>query len=300
MGRWIEHEVEDLEQGKTVEEILRGPLQVSGRMIQRLTRSRGVLHNHRPGRLSRSVRAGDVVAARIGGAEEPTLQPVRMDLSIVYEDDDLLVVDKPAGLLVHPTSPSHHRTLAHGIAHYFESRGVAARVRPVHRLDRDTTGLLLIAKTAYAHQHLDRQLREGNLTREYLAAVEGSLQSLEGTITAPIGRVPGKPQLRRVAAGGQPATTRWRVQESLEGATLVRARLETGRTHQIRLHFAQAGHPLIGDVEYGARKDPYLNRYALHSWRVTLHQPRTGEVVSVEAPLPADLIALIRQLGGAG
>jgi 23S rRNA pseudouridine1911/1915/1917 synthase len=272
-------------------------MQISRRMIQRLTRSRGIQHNRRPALLSRRVQAGDVVAARVATEEEPSLLPVPMELRILYEDADLLVLDKPPGLLVHPTSPRHKRTLAHGIAHHFATTGVRARVRPVHRLDRDTSGILIVAKSDFAHQHLDRQLRSGELSREYLALVEAEMREKEGVVDAPIARDRRREGLRKVDPGGQPARTLYAVERLLRGHTLVRARLETGRTHQVRVHLAHLGHPLVGDRDYGTRGLVSPGRYALHSWRATFRQPRTGESLSIEAPLPDDIRGLIEELG---
>jgi 23S rRNA pseudouridine1911/1915/1917 synthase len=268
-------------------------------MIQRLTRSRSILLNRRAPYLKRAVRAGDVIAVRIAGNETATLPPVAMPLSILFEDVDVVVVDKPAGLLVHPTSPKHDRTLAHGLAEHFRTQGLDSPVRPVHRLDRDTSGAVLFARSAYAHQHLDRQLREGSLAREYLAIAEGSWPADLVRIEAPIGRAKNSPTLRAVTDGGEPAITRVAVVERLPGATLLRIELETGRTHQIRVHLAHCRHPVLGDVAYGAGRTRVLRRPALHSSRIMFTTPRGGSRVEVEAPLPEDLASAIRSLRGA-
>lgn len=270
-------------------------MELSRRMIQRLTRAGGIRLNGRAAFLARKVRSGDTVAARTGASEQPTLTPVEMPLSVLYEDHDLLVIDKGPGLLVHPTHPHHRRTLAHGIAHYFQERGLSTRVRPIHRLDRDTTGAVLIAKSAFAHQHLDRQLRSGTLVREYLALVEGGLDAEEGTIEAPIARSPGNPSQRMVSERGQRACTHFRVEQRCEGVTLVRASLVSGRTHQLRVHFAHLGHPLLGDRLYGARLDSTLRRYALHSARLEFALPGGGGRLVVEAPVPSDLAGALSE-----
>jgi 23S rRNA pseudouridine1911/1915/1917 synthase len=291
--RWLRHTVDPTEAGRTVEEILRGPMEISGRMIQRLTRSRGIRLGSKPGQLGRRVRPGEVVSARVAPSEKPTLAPVRMDLAIVHEDDDLIVVDKPAGLLVHPTSATHRRTLAHGLASHFRDRGIDAPVRPVHRLDRETSGLLLVAKSAFAHQHLDRQLRQGEVAREYLAIVEGSPTPASGVVDSPIGRTPGRPGLRAVRADGDRAVTRFETLDQCEGLTLLRIRLETGRTHQIRVHLAHIGHPVAGDRVYGASPRPGFERHALHAARIGFRHPRSAERLSFSSPLPAELATLL-------
>jgi 23S rRNA pseudouridine1911/1915/1917 synthase len=298
---WMEHVVEGAEAGRTVGDILRGPLGLSGRAIQRLTRGRGIRVNRRAAWLEAKVRAGDVVTARVESRSGAGLEPVAMELSIAYEDDQVLVIDKPPFLLVHPTSPSHDRTLAHGVAAHLRSRGGQAAVHPVHRIDRDTSGLVLFARSPHAHHLLDRELREGGFEREYLALVEGTVEGDEGTIAAPVARAHGNPTLREVRADGDPAVTRWRVEERLPTATLLRCRLETGRTHQIRVHLAHLGHPVIGDRPYGARPTPLLRRHALHAARLAFPHPSTGERVSLEAPLPPDLLEAVRLLReGAG
>jgi 23S rRNA pseudouridine1911/1915/1917 synthase len=295
--RWLEYRVLPADEGRTVGQILRGPMGVSGRMLQRLTRSQGFRLNRKRTHLDRTVSAGDVVAVRVSAGESPGLTPVSMPLRIVHEDDELLVLDKPSGVLVHPTRPEHRETLAHGIAAHFERSGVRTKVRPVHRLDRDTTGLWLVAKTAFAHQRLDRQLREGGIRREYLAIVEGVMEGEEGTIDLPIGRAPGSSHLRAVRPDGNPARTRYEVAERLNGATLLRLRLETGRTHQIRVHLAHSGHPVVGDRQYGARPSPEaISRYALHSWRLEFRHPVLDEPIVLEAPLPPDMDRLLDRL----
>ncbi|MDR0788293.1 MAG: RluA family pseudouridine synthase [Gemmatimonadota bacterium] len=272
--------------------MLTGPLGISGRMIQRLTRGRGVTLNGRPAFMDRLVRAGDVIAARIADRETPTLPPVEIPLSIVYEDADLVVVDKAPGELVHPTAPHHTRTVAHGLAHRYAGQGIELKVRPVHRLDRDTSGVLLVAKTAFAHQRLDRQLREGTLTREYLAVVEGVIEEEEGVIDQPIGPSRKDPRLRMVRPDGQHAVTRFSVLERLPGATVVQVALETGRTHQIRVHTASAGHPIVGDMSYGAARSPWIRRPALHAVRLRFDHPATGEPLEVSSPIAPDIEAL--------
>lgn len=297
--RWLEHTVAPDEAGRTVRDIVTGALGVSGRMVQRLTRAQGILLNRRPAFLAGRVKAGDVVAVRASEDEAPVLSPVAMDLAVAHEDRDALVVDKPPFLLVHPIQPGQDRTLAHGVAHHLLAEGVHARVRPVHRLDRDTSGLVLFAKSAYAHQHLDRQLRERTLQRRYLALVAGTVAGEAGEIDAPIGRHKANPTLRAVRpAAGEPALTRWRVVERLPAATVLELELVTGRTHQARVHLAHAGHPIAGDRPYGGPALPGLRRQALHASRLVFRVPSTGEEVAVASPLPADLAAARARLGG--
>ena len=276
-----------------MQEILLGPMRLSRRMIQRLTRAHGVQLNRRAAFLGRKVKEGDVVSAALEWPEESDLVPVAMSLSIPYEDADLLAVDKPPFMLVHPTSAEHRATLAHGVAHHLREEGVRSLVRPVHRIDRDTSGLVLFAKNSVAHHRLDLQLRDHTLRREYLAFVEGEIVGEGGEIRAPIGRHPDDPRLRAVREqGGEEAATRFRVVERFPGATLLSLELETGRTHQVRVHLAHIGHALLGDRQYGAGTSPGIRRQALHSARLSFLHPSTEQPRVVESPLPEDLLAL--------
>jgi 23S rRNA pseudouridine1911/1915/1917 synthase len=294
-GRWTEHVVSEAEAGRTVGEILRGEMAISGRMIQRLTRARGIMLNRRPAFLERRVKTGDLIAALLGAEEQAGLLPVEMPLSVLWEDDDALVLDKPAGLLVHPTSSEHTRTLAHGVAHHLALRGKGG-VHPVHRIDRDTSGVVLFAKSAHAHAVLDAQLRERSLRRSYLALVEGVVAEESGTIDAPIDRQPGRPTLRMVRIGGEPARTHFRVAERLRQATLVELELETGRTHQIRVHMLHLGHPVLGDRWYGHRGLNLIKRQALHASRMVFRAVGGESEVEVSAPLPEDMARAAERL----
>ncbi len=294
---WTTHTVTAAEAGRTVEEILIGTLSISRRMIQKLTRSKGVQLNRKPAYLARQVKEGDVVRAALSFQEEAALPAVEMPLDVLYEDQQVIVVNKPPFLLVHPTNPSQTETLSHGLTHHFAQQGLQAKVRPVHRIDRDTSGALVVAKTAFAHQHLDRQLRERELKREYLAFVAGTIAEERGQIDAPIGKHKQNPQLRAVRPNaGEFALTRYEVIDRYQDATLVHLELETGRTHQIRVHMTHLGHPLLGDRQYGRIGLHLLKRQALHASRVTFLHPTSGEQLVVEAPLPDDLAALKQAL----
>jgi 23S rRNA pseudouridine1911/1915/1917 synthase len=290
--RWAEHTVTREQAGQSVQDILTGSLQISRRMIQKLTRTRGIQLNGKPAFLAKKVRPGDTVRAAVSFVEEAGLTPTPMDLNILYEDADLLILNKPPFQLVHPIAASQENTLSHGIAYHYQAQGLQAKVRPVHRIDRDTSGLLVVAKTAFAHQHLDRQLRERKLHREYIALVSGSLVEERGSIDAPIGKDKRNPQLRAVRPNaGEFALTRYEVIERYEHATLVRLELETGRTHQIRVHMTHLGHPLIGDRQYGRVGLTLLKRQALHASRLSFTHPTSGEPLAFDAPLPSDMQA---------
>ncbi len=218
-----------------------------------------------------------------------------LPLTIVYEDDSLIIVDKPAGLVVHPGAGNRDGTLANALLHHAATLAGVPRAGIVHRLDKDTSGLLAVAKTLAAHTDLVRQLQARSVRRDYLALAYGVI-ARGGTIDAPVGRHPVKRTSMAVVAAGKPAVTHYDVRERFAACTLLACRLETGRTHQIRVHLASLGHPLVGDRTYGRRSSIAFHRQALHAWRLALEHPRTRQTMQWESPLPSDLAALLRSL----
>jgi 23S rRNA pseudouridine1911/1915/1917 synthase len=295
-GGWREHTVRPYEDGRTVEEILARSLLLPPREVQRLGRTRGVRLNRARASLTDRVQYTDVVTVRIGEGPASGIEPTPMPLAILHEDDHVLVIDKPPFLLVHPTEPGQFHTLVNGIAHYYREQGIGARIHPVHRLDRDTSGLVLIAKTPEAHKHLGAQLTSRALRREYVALVSGVVRDDAGKIDVPIARHPTQPVLRAVRHDGESARTHFRVVERFPDATTVGLELETGRTHQIRVHLAHLGHPLLGDRQYGRRGGKRIGRQALHAVRISFVHPGHGERVGFEAPLPDDIERLRAEL----
>ncbi len=218
-----------------------------------------------------------------------------LPLSIVYEDDALIVVDKPPGLVVHPGSGNWDGTLANALLHHAPQLAGVARAGIVHRLDKDTSGLLAVAKTPAAQTDLVRQLQAHTVRREYLALVHGIIAH-GGRIDAPLGRHPVRRTSMAVVAAGKPAVTHYEVRERFAACTLLWCRLETGRTHQIRVHLASLQHPLVGDRTYGRRTGLAFPRQALHAWRLALAHPLTRERMQWESPLPGDFAALLASL----
>ncbi len=229
-----------------------------------------------------------------------TLQPEPMSLSIIYEDGDLLVIDKPAGLAVHPSPGHSSHTLVNGIlAHCPDLSGIGGEGRPgiVHRLDKDTSGLIIVAKNDAAHVSLSRQLKERKVEKTYLALVEGRIEPAEGIIDAPIGRDPRHRKRMAVVDRGRDARTRYRLLREVAGRSLVEVRPETGRTHQIRVHLASIGFPICGDALYGRGAAPAgLARQFLHAHRLVFRHPATGERLELEAPLAEDLAAALAEM----
>lgn len=235
--------------------------------------------------------AGDVIACE--WSEESDIVPARIPLSIVYEDDALLVVDKGPGMIIHPTHQGIHDTLVNAVAGYYADRGEEAGIHPVYRLDRNTTGLVVVAKSAKGQWDLSQS--HDRVTRHYLALAAGHLPEARGLIDALIGRRPGSIVEWMVREDGRPAKTAYEVLGRGPTWDLVRLRLYTGRTHQIRVHLAWLGHPLLGDDLYGGPLGA-MNRQALHAAEVAFRHPVTGEALHFTAPLPADMRALVGDL----
>ena len=245
---------------------------------------------------------GELVEAELPDPEPTQALPQDIPLDVVYEDEDVIVVNKPAGLVVHPAPGHPDGTLVNALLHHCGSSlsGIGGELRPgiVHRIDRDTSGLIIAAKNDAAHQALSAQLQDHTLARTYEAVVVGNLREDRGTVDAPIGRHhTDRKKMAVTDRGGRAAVTHWEVLERFQGFTHVRCRLETGRTHQIRVHLAYLGHPILGDTVYGARKPvPGLQGQCLHAVGLRFLHPRTGEAVELRCPLPEEFQAQLDKL----
>jgi len=276
--------------------------QLSRSRARRLIDQGLVVVARRPTKPSQRVAAGDQVLVRIPPPEPLQLIPETIPLSIIYQDSDVLVVDKPGGLTVHP-APGHPRgTLVNALlALCPDLQGIAGTLRPgiVHRLDKDTSGLLAVAKNDLAQQSLAQQLKGREVHKTYLALVQGVPRPPEGAIEAPIGRHPRNRKKMAVVAGGRPAETRYRTRRVLDGYTLLEVEPVTGRTHQIRVHLAAIGHPVVGDATYG-RRSTFVGRQFLHAHRLAFRLPTSGRAVEFESPLPPDLREALDLIQGEG
>ena len=249
------------------------------------------------------LKSGDRVRILIPPPDLLDLIPESIPLDILYEDDQLLVIDKPAGMVVHPSAGHDTGTLVHALLAHCPLSSIGGVQRPgiVHRLDKDTTGAIVVAKTDFAHQHLQQQLQAKTARREYLGVVYGTPKTDSGTIDLPIGRHPvdrQKNTILPVEKGGRSAVTHWQIEERLRSFSLMRFRLETGRTHQIRVHATKMGHPIVGDPVYGTGRSIGVNLpgQALHAWKLQLIHPVSGDLVSVTAPIPAYFLTLLQVL----
>lgn len=289
------HEVKEQWQGRTVRSLLNEEMGMARQVLTRLKRSGSVLKNGLPCYLRDTVAQGDLLTIVLKEELEQEIEPEDIPFDVVYEDEHLLAVNKPAGLVVHPTKGYMSGTLANAVIHHWSRQGKPYAFRPVHRLDRDTSGLVLIAKNPYVQEALTVQHHTREWTKKYLCLVTGVVPELEGRIDEPIARVGNGSRARIISTEGKSAITLWELVETFTGASLVRAELVTGRTHQIRVHFAHIGHPLIGDDVYGS-PSPLITRQALHAAEVRFTHPISRSIVHLNCPLPEDMQGLQQYL----
>ena len=269
---------------------------------QRLLEEGRVLREGRPLRKNDKLQAGDVLVLHLPEPQPVALEPEDIPLDIVYEDGDLLVINKPKGLVVHPAAGHWSGTLVNALLYHCRDSlsGINGELRPgiVHRIDKDTSGLLIVAKNDFAHQALAAQLQDHTLARTYVCLVVGGVREDSGVIDAPIGRHPtDRKKMAVTEKNSRHAVTHWRVLERFPGYTLLECRLETGRTHQIRVHMAYRNHPIVGDTVYG-RPKPELGQdsQCLHARALTFRHPRTGETMTLTCPLPDYFTRLLEAL----
>ena len=293
--RRLELRVTEAMAGEKIDTLLRRELHLSGTVIRRIKwLEDGILLDGVRAITGQRASAGQLLSVRVADPDHKGIMlPTPGPLDIVYEDGDLLVLNKAPGVTVHP-GPGHYAdTLCNFIAYYYQQRGITADVHPVQRLDRGTSGLMVVAKHPHAQERLKRQLHTPDFRRGYLAVCDGAPEPAEGVIDAPIGRAPDSLVARRVDPAGQRALTRYRTLRTGQGRALVALELDTGRTHQIRVHMAHIGCPLTGDFLYGTEDHSLIARPALHSARLSLLHPVTGERMAWELPLPEDMARLI-------
>ena len=257
--------------------------------------------NGKPAAKSARLSGGETVTVDVPQLRETALPPQDIPLDVVYEDDDVIVVNKPTGLVVHPAPGHPDGTLVNALLHHCGDSlsGIGGEKRPgiVHRIDRDTSGLIIAAKNDAAHLALSAQLKDHSLSRTYECLVTGNMKQDSGTVDAPIGRSSADRKKMAVVPTGRRAVTHWEVVARSPGVTHLRCRLETGRTHQIRVHMAYIGHPILGDTVYGAKKPvPGLTGQCLHATGLRFVHPRTGDPVELHCPLPPEFTAMLQKL----
>lgn len=272
--------------------------EITRSQLKNLINDGHVTVNGQPVKPKYKVQAGDKISLVKPEPQSLELTPENIPLDIVYEDDDVIVVNKPQGMVVHPAPGHPNHTLVNALLYHSPLSTINGTFRPgiVHRIDKDTSGLLMVAKNDLAHQSLAEQLRNKTNKREYRALVYGQIKEDEGTIDAPLGRNPQDRKKQAVVKGGRHAVTHFKVMKRYDNFTLVKCILETGRTHQIRVHMKYIGHPLVGDLLYGPRKVIGKDGQFLHAALLGFKHPRTGKELVFEAPLPENFQKMLDKL----
>lgn len=280
---------------KTVKHLLKIRFGISERLIKKLKYSGAILLNSVPVHIDARPSEGDILEVLLEQDEKnEDIIPEKMDLDIIYEDDCLIAINKPPNMVVHPTCSHFTGTIANGLKYHLLQKGIRTLIRPVSRLDRDTSGVIVFALNPYVQDCLVRQMKSNIYKKEYIGIVHGIMPSDSGTIDLPIKRLEGSIMLRHVSEDGVPCVTRYEVIQQFDNAAYLKFRLETGRTHQIRVHCQAIGHPLLGDTlytlpEYEKIHMDLIGRQALHSIRTVFSHSLSNEQVTLEAPVPEDI-----------
>lgn len=289
--------VTDADHGATVRQIMKKRLGFSSRLIAKFKQGLGtVKRNGVPVRNFAEVIAGDVLDITMP-EDVSHFEPEDIPVQVIYEDDDLILVNKQPGVTVHPTKTHPSGTLANGLMKRMLDSGDRYKIRFVNRLDMDTSGILIVARNSHCQDAISRMMKRDQVEKYYYAIVHGIVKLDESTINAPLGRSGEDPVRRAVVEDGSPSVTHYRVLERFDsGFSFLRLRLETGRTHQIRVHLAYLGHPITGDPLYGREEPELIGRQALHAGRIVFQHPVSGERMDAEAPLPEDFRSLLERL----
>lgn len=293
MSEILRFQVKEIYDSMKLITVLKEEVKLSSRWIKMLKQKKGVLVNGYHISMNANLRLGDEIEIHMP-EEENIFEPENIPLEVLYEDDHFLVVNKQAYMVVHPTKGHHDHTLANAIAYYMYSKDENYKIRFGHRLDRDTSGGLIICKNGHSQKWIHDQMLDGSLYKSYVAIVKGNVKKNKETIDLPI-LEPGEDEiLRRVDSSGARCVSHYEVLERLKGCTWLKIHIETGRTHQIRVHMAHIGHPVLGDSLYGD-KDDYLGRQALHA-KILKFKNLEGQVITIDAPLPEDIKRRLEEL----
>lgn len=300
----LEKKVSVPEEGMKIKEYLKKELELSTRLIRSASLNKRIFVNDEVVKMNRILKDGEIIKIDLEKDESQDIAPEKMDIDIIYEDEDILVVNKKPFMVVHPTKSYQNGTLANGVINYFRESNQNCIVRLVSRLDMNTSGLIIIAKNQFSHGMLSKELSGNNVGKKYLAIVHGNLEKMSGVIDLPIYKPEEiqdgiKNGIKRVIdERGQRSITHYKVIENFEKSSLVECRLETGRTHQIRVHLSSMGHPIYGDTlyGYGEEEEELIKRQALHAYALDFKSPRTGDILSLKSELPQDMVELIEKI----
>lgn len=277
-----------------VKEIIKSHFQISDRLLIKLKKDKRIFLNDKPVYVTEKVKAGDVLKLNMNFIEaSDNIVPTAIDLDIIFEDEYLLIINKPADMPVHPSCNHYENSLSNGLKYYFNEIGLNKKIRPVNRLDKDTSGLVIFAKHEYIQEMLVRQMKDNTFKKEYIAILEGNLEETSGTINVPIARKSGSIMERIVSTDGETAISHFELIQNFDNYCEVKYNLETGRTHQLRVHSKYIGHPILGDTLYGSAS-PLISRQALHAFKVIFIHPISKELLAFEAILPQDISNLIK------
>lgn len=294
----IKQKVSSQFDGRKIREFLKEELGLSSRLIKGAAIDKRIHVDNEAVKMNYVLKVNQEVQVELDKEESQNIEPEKMEIDVVYEDEDIIVVNKRPNMVVHPTKRYQSGTLANGLLYYFKETNQKCIVRLVSRLDMDTSGLIIIAKNQYAHMKLSKDMSTNDIEKRYLAIVHGNLKDEEGTIDLPIYRPEVEGVIGRVIDDrGQRSITHYKVLERLENSDIVECLLETGRTHQIRVHLNALGHPIYGDTLYGFEEDAtIISRQALHAYGLDFKSPRTGKKLSLRAKLPIDIEELIKKI----
>ena len=292
----LSYTLKNSEHFDNLKEMLKVHFNISDRLLLKLKKGNKICVNGTPSPLHTILKSGDLVEIYIDFEEDNSnIVPVNMKLDIVYEDEAYIVLNKPSGIPIHPSMDHFTDSLSNGVKYYFEQKNIKKKIRPVNRLDKNTSGLVIFAKNEYIQECLVRQMKSGMFYKEYIAVCDGKLENKAGTIDAPIARKEGSIIERCVAENGDHAVTRYELlsYNKENDYSVVKCVLETGRTHQIRVHMSYIGHPLLGDTLYG-NESKLINRQALHAYKLSFIHPVSQEKVLYKAEPPKDIYGLIK------
>lgn len=283
-----------------IKEILKDHFEISERLLAKLKRNQKIYLNNKPAYVSSKIEVNDFIVVDLDFEEETeNIVPAKMNLEILYEDDSFLIINKPFGIPVHPSILHFEDSLSNGVKYYFNTINLNKKIRPVNRLDKDTSGIVIFAKNEYTQESLIKQMKNKSFKKEYLAILEGNFENISGTIDAPISRKEGSIIEREINTNGENAVTHYELVKNFmknnQKLSLVKFILETGRTHQIRLHSKYLAHPILGDSLYGSSSN-LISRQALHAFKIRFIHPISKKEIIIEIDLPEDMKNILNNL----